>query len=80
MPNDMHTALLGEIRAEMGRRQVTKVSVARATDSDPATVGRWLSGKTAPRLDTLLTICSLHDITLEELARRAEANAQDGAA
>lgn len=80
MPNDMHTALLGEIRAEMGRRQVTKVSVARATDSDPATVGRWLSGKTAPRLDTLLTICSLLDITLEELARRAEANAQDGAA
>lgn len=80
MPNDMHTALLGEIRAEMGRRQVTKVSVARATDSDPATVGRWLSGKTAPRLDTLLTICSLLDITLEELARRAEANTQDGAA
>lgn len=80
MPNDMHTALLGEIRAEMGRRQVTKVSVARATDSDPATVGRWLSGKTAPRLDTLLTICSLLDITLEELARRAEASVQDGAA
>lgn len=80
MPNDIHTALLGEIRAEMGRRQVTKASVAQATDSDPATVGRWLSGRTAPRLDSLLTICSLLDITLEELARRAEVNATDGAA
>lgn len=79
MPNGIHLALLGEIRAEMGRRQVTRASVAHATDSDPATVGRWLSGKTAPRLDTLLTICSLLDITLEELAHRAETNAKDAA-
>lgn len=79
MPNGIHLALIAEIRAEMGRRQVTKVSVAHATDSDPATVGRWLSGKTAPRLDSLLTICSLLDISLADLARRAEANEQDAA-
>lgn len=79
MPNGIHTALLGEIRAEMGRRQVTRASVAHATDSDPATVGRWLSGKTAPRLDALLTICSLLDVSLAELARRAEAHTKDAA-
>lgn len=77
MPNGIHAALLGEIRAEMGRQGVTRASVAHATDSDPATVGRWLSGKTAPRLDALLTTCSLLDVSLADLARRAEAHVED---
>lgn len=55
----------------MARRQVTRQSVAQVTDNDPATVGRWLSGKSSPRLESLITICDLLDISLEEIAHRA---------
>lgn len=74
----MHTALLGEIRAEMARRQVTRVSVAQVTDNDPATVGRWLSGKSSPRLEQVIAICNLLGVTLEDLAQRA-ASTKDAA-
>lgn len=79
MPNDMHTALLGEIRAEMARRQVTRASVAQVTDSDPATVGRWLSGKTSIRLESLIQVCDLLGVSLEELAHRAASTTKDAA-
>lgn len=58
----------------MARRQVTRQSVAQVTDNDPATVGRWLSGKTSLRLESLIQICNLLDVSLEEMTRRAAAS------
>lgn len=58
----------------MARRQVTRQSVAQVTDNDPATVGRWLSGKTSLRLESLIQICNLLGVSLEEMTRRAAAS------
>lgn len=77
--NTLGPAILAEVRAEMARRQVTRRSIAEATDSDPATVGNWLSGRTPIRLRDLLTICDVLDVTPEALASRARTSL-DGAA
>ena len=75
--NILGPAILAEVRAEMARRQVTRRSIAEATDSDPATVGNWLSGKTPIRLRDLLTICDVLGVMPEALYERARAAVGD---
>lgn len=70
------TAILSEVRAEMGRSKITRRTLADHTGTDPATVGNWLAGKTSIRLDSLLTVCDVLEVPLEELAHRARVNSE----
>ena len=75
MPNDIEAAILGEVLAEMARQRVTRQTIAAATDSDPASVGRWLSGKASPRLEWVIRVADTLGVTVESLVSRAAKDA-----
>lgn len=62
----------GEVRAEMGRKGHTAVTLSRATDIGYATLLRRLSGSHAFTLDELGVVAQALGVTVTELVSRAE--------
>ncbi len=66
-------ALLREIgrriRGHRSRRSLSRHTIARRCKVREATLGRWERGDSAPRIDHLLALADLFEVTLDLLVR-----------
>ena len=49
------------------QRNITNYALAKATNLSNSSISNLMNGKTTPKVDTLLRICSALDITIVEL-------------
>lgn len=66
------TALVAEVRAEMGRRGVTATTLAAASGISQPALSRKLRGSRDFSLAEILRVCDALDVRLADLAQRAE--------
>ena len=70
------TAIAAEVRAERARQGKTLASLAFAINKSPDTLTSRLNGKRPFYVEELLSICSLFDMTLDELVARARSHSE----
>ena len=64
---------LRELRKSRG---LTQVRLAELIEVSPRVYNRWEGGSAAPRLDTLVKIADILNVTLDELVGRTEATSE----
>lgn len=70
--SDIQSALATEIKAEMGALGWKQSDLAKATNMQPSTLHRYLSGARDIPMPAFLEIANALGLTLIELAQRAQ--------
>ena len=65
--NDLLMHWRRNLRQSLRARNVTLGEASEAAGKNPEYLGRVLSGKINPTMDTILTICIIHEIAFSEL-------------
>lgn len=65
--------IVAEIRAEMARQGITPTSVAERADMPRGTLWRKLNGRSEFTIDEAARVAAVLDVSLADLAQRAEA-------
>lgn len=76
-PAPMAQRIAAEIRAEMGRQNLSKRALADRIGHPHVTVSRWVNGGGGMTFDALYEICEVLGISLPELFARVERRQRD---
>lgn len=71
MTTTRNALLAGEIRAELGRQEMSRRELARRVGKPETTVARWLRGDTPMSIDVIESFARVLDVTTIDLVARA---------
>jgi len=70
-------AFADRLRELREARGITQARLAELLDTSPRVTNRWETGAALPRLDTLVQLADLLEVTLDELVGRTEPHEPD---
>lgn len=70
MTTELAARVAEEIRAEIGRRNMSKRDIARQVGASTSTMNRWLNGETPMDIGWVDQIAAIVGLTTEELLQR----------